>query len=316
MATRFEMVLNGEDPVRLRAAGEEALAEIERLDRQLSRFIPESDVSGINVRAAAQPVKVEPGLFHLLQRAAEITRKTDGAFDITVGPLMRAWDLVGEGRVPSQSELEQARAVAGMHHVHLDEDGLTVSFDAPGVEIDLGAVGKGYAINSAIDSLRENGIASGLIHGGTSTVCGLGVPLDGDGWKVALPGSQIRGDGSGTAYPGPTSSDEEENLPTRVTLRDLSLSVSAPHGRFFDREGRRYGHVIDPRTGEPSQSALFAAVVGPSPTDTDALSTALLVLGRDWLPELARAFPAYSGLVTDGASTAIGGPQWQTLRRS
>ena len=308
MATRFELVLHGDACVRLRAAGEEAIEEIRRLDRQLSRFDPESDVSWINARAWLEPVRVEPRLFRLIRRAVEITNGTGGAFDITVAPLMRAWGLAGEGRVPSRSEMDRVRTVVGMHHVHLDEQSFTVSFDTPGVEIDLGAIGKGYAIECAVEVLRDNGVASALIHGGTSTVYALGAPPGGDGWTVAIAGSQIRGDrdrritdpggwvrdnmsrtnGGPTACPGPTKS---------VILRDLSLSVSAPHGRFFEHDGRRYGHVIDPRTGEPAEGALLAAVVGPSPTETDALSTALLVLGEPWLPDLERRFPGYEGHV-------------------
>lgn len=297
MATRFEIVLHGDDPVRLRAAGEEAIEEIRRLDRQLSRFDPESDVSWINARASSEPVKVDPRLLRLIQRAAEITEGTDGAFDITVCPLMRAWDLTGEGRVPTPSELDQARAVVGMHHVRLDQESFTVGFDMPGVEIDLGAIGKGYAIECAVEILRENGVTSALIHGGTSTIYGLATPPDEDGWSVALAGSQIRGDGSGIAYPGPTKREE------RVVLHDSALSVSAPHGRFFERAGRRYGHVIDPRTSEPAEGALLAAVTGPSPTETDALSTALLVLGEPWLPEIERRFAGCRGYVEPAERT-------------
>ncbi len=314
MATRFELVLYGENPVRLRAAGEEALGDIKRLDRQLSRFDPESDVSWINAHAAEGPVKVEPRLFNLLERAAQMTEKTGGAFDITVGPLIRAWDLTGEGRVPSRAELDEARQVVGMEHVRLDRPGFTIAFDTPGVRIDLGAIAKGYAVECAVELLRENGITSALIHGGTSTIHGLGAPPDGDGWRVALapPQSQIPNPKSQISDPKSQISNlksQISNLKSQL-LSDSSLSVSAPHGRFFEREGRRYGHVIDPRTGEPTQSALLAAVVGPSPTETDALSTALLVLGDDWLPELARLFPGYSGVVALDTSASKAGPAW------
>lgn len=279
MATRFEIVLYGDDPIRLRAAGEEALAEIERLDRKLSRFNPASDVSWINARAAYEPVKVEPRLFGLLQRAAEINKATGGAFDITVAPLMRIWDITGTGCVPSSDGLVKTRSVVGMDHVRLDESTFTVSFDAPGVEIDLGAIGKGYAVDCAVEILRDVGAVSGLIHGGTSTVYALSnSPYDG-GWNIAV------------------NRDEETMPHVLFTLCDSSLSVSAPHGRFFKRSEQIYGHVIDPRTGEPVQRAAKAVVVGPSATETDALSTALLVLGEEWLPELSDRFPGFFGTV-------------------
>lgn len=279
MATRFEIVLYGDDPVRLRAAGEEALAEIERLDGQLSRFNPASDVSCINARAAYEPVKVEPRLFWLLRRAAEINKATEGAFDITVSPLIRIWDITGAGRVPSSSELMQTRAIVGMNHVRLDESAFTVSFDAPGVEIDLGAIGKGYAVDCAVEILRGAGIVSALIHGGTSTVCALGNPPDEDGWNIAV------------------NRGGETTQRLVFTLRDSSLSVSDPHGRFFEHDGQRYGHIIDPRTGGPAQCTTKAVVIGPSATETDALSTALLLLGESWLPELGVRFPGFSGTI-------------------
>ncbi len=122
MATRFELVLHGEDDVRLRAAGEEALAEIQRLDAQLSFYRPSSEISRINARAAAGPVRVEPRLFRLLQTARRLHTETGGAFDLTVAPLMRCWGFTGNtGRLPEPEALAEARRRTGMHLVTLDE---------------------------------------------------------------------------------------------------------------------------------------------------------------------------------------------------
>ena len=273
MATRFELVLNGDDPVRLRAIGEEALAEIERLDRQLSFYAPESDVSWINARAAREPVKVEPRLFRLLVLCRELSLKTEGAFDITIAPFMRAWGFVGgKGKTADAAEVESARKIVGMNHVQLDE--YTVRFDCEGMAIDLGAIGKGYAVEQAAEILRENGIASGLIHGGTSTVYAIGVQPDGSPWRIGL----------------------AEPLSGYVDLRDSSLSISAVHGKSFTKDGVEFGHVLDPRTGEPVKDNQAAAVVGPSPTICDALSAALLVAGKQVLGE----FPDYCGMMGGG----------------
>lgn len=281
MATRFELALHGDDRARLRSAGEEALREIEALDAQLSLYRPESDISWINAHANHEPVKLEPQLFALLKRAAELSRVTDGAFDITVGPLMRVWGLVGgEGRIPSPSDLEFARAWVGAGHVTLNEADSTVRFEPEGMQIDLGAIGKGNAIERAVEVLKESGVKSALIHGGTSTIYALGAPPDADAWRVAV-------------YDPVTQSA----MPEPLDLRDCSLSVSAVHGKSFTRDGREYGHVIDPRTGEPTGAALLAAIWGPSPTDTDALSTALLVLGEPGLDMLRDRIPEYNGLV-------------------
>jgi len=281
MATRFEIVLHGADPARLRAAGEEALEEICTLDRQLSLYRPDSDISRINARAARHPVKLDPRLFRLLQHASEISRATDGAFDITIAPLMRAWGLAGgDGHVPSEAQLAEARARVGMDLVHLDESDFTVAFEREGVEIDLGAIGKGYAIERAVETLTQNGVESALIHGGTSTIYAIGTIPGGEPWRV------------GIQKPSP-----EDTLLRTVELRDGSLSVSASHGKSFVHEGREYGHVIDPRTGRPSDCAVLAAVWGPSPAETDTLSTALLALGEPGLDMLRGGFAEYHGLV-------------------
>lgn len=271
MNTRFELVLGGDDPTRLRGIGEEALAEIERLDRQLSFYRPESDVSWINAHAPHEPVKVEPRLFRLLVLCRELDLKTDGAFDITIAPLTRAWGFVGgKGRIADPAEIEAARKVVGIGHVRLDEEDFTVRFDREGVAIDLGAIGKGYAIEQAAGILRENGIKSGLLHGGTSTVHAIGTQPDGRPWTIGL----------------------AEPLSGSIDLQDSCLSISAVHGKSFTKDGVEFGHVLDPRTGKPIQGAQAAAVIGPSPTICDALSTALLVLGKQALEE----FPDYNGV--------------------
>jgi len=278
MATRFELVLYGAEPDRLHAAGDEALAEIESLDRQLSLYRPESDISWINANAAREPVKVEPRLFELLETAALISRTTGGAFDVTIAPLVRAWGFAGSsGAMADQERVDAARKVVGMEHVLFDKENFSIRFDRPGVEIDLGAIGKGYAIDRAVDLLRECGVTSALIHGGTSTIYAVGAPAEGDKWRVGVGESEI------------------------VELQDSSLSVSAVHGKSFTVEGREYGHVIDPGSGEPVCCAALAAVWGPSAMVTDALSTALLVLGEPGLGMLRMEWPVYHGMVMPSA---------------
>jgi len=278
MRVRWELVLaDAADPARLRAAGEEALEEITRVEEQLSAFRPGSDLWEVNRHAAEKLVRVSPATFAFLRRAAELCAATNGAFDLTVGPLLACWGLVGEanGSVPEAKQIEAARVLVGMAaNVRLDSDNFTVSFVRPGVRLDPGALGKGWALERAIDLLREAGIENALLHGGTSTVGALGVPAPNtEGWTVAVQ--------------HPTRA--EAHLAT-VRLGDgQALSVSAVHGKSFWTRGRRFGHVLDPRTGEPVQNNVLAAVVASSPTNTDALSTALLVLGKAGLPVIEAA---------------------------
>ncbi len=264
MACRFELVLQGEDEPWLRAAGEEALREIERLETQLSRFLPASDVSRINTRASEEAVAVEPWLFDLLKQSLYLHRCTDGAFDLTVGPLMKAWGFYGDGgRVPGADELAQARLRTGMHLVELDEAHRTVRFARKGVALDLGAIGKGYAVDEAVRVLREAGVERAFLHGGTSTMYGIGKPLDAESWNVAVV--------------DPRLPDEPVAV---VAIQDEALSVSAVSGKSFEAEGTCYGHVLDPRLGKPVRGALLAATVSSSAATADAISTALLVHAR------------------------------------
>ncbi len=273
MACRFELVLQGEDEPWLRAAGEEALREIERLETRLSRFLPASDVSRINAHASQKAVPVEPWLFDLLKHSLYLHHCTDGAFDLTVGPLMQAWGFYGDGGcVPDADELAEARLRTGMHLVELDEAHRTVRFAHEGVALDFGAIGKGYAVDEAMHLLREAGVERAFLHGGASTMYGIGQPLDADSWNVAVV--------------DPRSPDEPIAV---VAIRDEALSVSAVSGKFFEVEGTCYGHVLDPRLGKPVRGALLAATVTSSAATADAVSTALLVH--------ARPLPGYRSLV-------------------
>jgi thiamine biosynthesis lipoprotein len=306
MATRFEIALHGDRPIALRAAGEEALSEIERLEDQLSLYRPHSDISRLNRCAAREAVRVDPAVFRLLQRARQLHDLTGGAFDISVGPLVRCWGFMGgDGRWPEAAEIAQARDQVGMQLVELDPVHRTVRFRRPGVMLDLGAIGKGYALEQAATILQEAGVQSALLHGGTSTIYALGAPPDEACWKVAVDAPQLLAwRGAHEPAVDPLTPPPPTSVAAIVPLRNQSLSVSAVWGRALRRADRLWGHVIDPRTGEPVRRALLAAIVLPCPTDTDALSTALLVDGTPGLPRICRAFPEARGLVVEPAAVA------------
>jgi thiamine biosynthesis lipoprotein len=279
MATRFEFVLYGDDVVRLRAAGEEAIAEIERLHDRLSLIRPQSLVSRVNRGAAESPVRLPGDLFHLLLRAEEISSITGGAFDVTVGPLLDLWGFRGDAvRVPGRNEVSACLEHLGMACVQLDRQRRSVSFSCEHLQIDLGGIAKGHALDTAAAILIDAGIRSGILHGGTSTVRAIGSDPSGERWKVAVR--------------SPYAADDTE-LVGVVALADEAMSVSAVSGRSFEFEGVTYGHVIDPRTGYPVAGVELAVVVLPNATDADALSTALLVLGEDGLNILDRNVVGY-----------------------
>ncbi len=285
MATRFEMVLHGANATSLRAAGEEAIAEIERLEDQLSLYRPSSEIAEVNARAARGPVRVSPPVFALLEDARKLNAETGGAFDITIAPLVRCWGFMGgKGKLPTNGEISKARACVGMELVLLNPSDNTVRFAREGVMLDLGAIGKGYAIERAAEILRDAGVTSALLHGGTSTVYALGHPPEAECWKVAL-------------EPFPASMNAIELSIPEVSIKDEAISVSAVWGRAFTSEGKLFGHVLDPRTGQPVANAVLAAVVLPSATETDALSTALLTLGREGQKRISEFRPGIRTLL-------------------
>jgi len=285
MATRFELVLHGENEAALRAAGEEALAEIDRLENQLSLYRPGSEIAQLNSRAAHEPVRVSSEVFALLQHAARLTAETDGAFDITVAPLVRCWGFMHDsGRIPTEEEVTVARAVVGMHNIIFDSTQRTIRFAKPGVMLDLGAIGKGYAIERGAELLREAGVTNALLHGGTSTACAIGHPPDAASWHFALP---------------PQANISTRDNPQFLKLRDESVSVSAIWGRSFEAGGKLFGHVIDPRFGQPVTGAVMSVVILPSATETDALSTALLTLGPTGHAKVHIRRPDMRSLIVD-----------------
>ena len=275
MAARFEAVALGDQSPRLLAALDEALDEIELAERRLSRFLPESEVSELNAVASSRPVKVSPGLFDILKVCAGVWQASGGLFDVTVGPLVDVWNTSRKaGVIPSEDQLQQALQVVGFNRIQADELGRRIHFTTQGVRLDLGAVGKGYALNMAARTLLDCGVDCGLIHGGTSTVVALEAPEPESGWKIEIAGPED--------YPGTIG---------MISLKNQALSVSAVHGRSFMHQGRRLGHVIDPRTGRPVSGALVAAVVAGDALLADALSTALLAMGPEGMEKLRAAFP-------------------------
>ena len=277
MGSHFELVVDGDRPAaELRVLMDEAWELVQHLVDRLSAHVPASDICFINEHAFARPVLVAPDLFGLLRKAAETSDVTGGAFDVTIGPLAKLWGFFGrEGRVPSVAEIDEAVARVGMGHVELDPAARTIRLHRPGMEIDLGAIGKGFVIDKVVEMLRRSGVTCALAQSGGSSIFALGAPPDGsDGWRVGL-----RPGGAATERLGV------------VELRDRAFGTSGDHEQHFVADGVRYGHVLDPRSGRPVGHRMSACCLGDSATRTDALSTALAVMG----PDEARRFCVQHG---------------------
>jgi thiamine biosynthesis lipoprotein len=276
MGTTFSIYLYAASAEKADEEFTAAFDEIDGLDQELSNYRMSSEVSRINAQAGREAVTMDPEMFAFLQRSLQFSRLSGGAFDVTVGPLMRAWGFFrGQGRYPSTGELAQAHASVGWQYVELDRTDHTVRFLRPGLEIDFGGIGKGYAVDRVADLLRQDGITAALIDAGSSTIYALGAPPGTDGWKVQVPRPAKRSEAIST-----------------IRLRDESLSTSGSYEKFFILNGHTYCHIMDPRTGEPVQGVLQTTVIAADGTTSDALSTAMFVMGpntgRELLKSIAR----------------------------
>jgi thiamine biosynthesis lipoprotein len=266
MATTFEIFLPF-GSAQAQAIAESAFAEIDRLEQQLTVFRDSSEVSRLNRFAPQVAVPVEESLFDLLALAAGITEETAGAYDVAAGALVKAWGFYkGPRRVPATEELAEALSRTGMRHVVLDQQARTVRFLRQGLEINLGSIGKGYALDRVAALLRADwNLNSALLHGGHSSVYALGSePASHSGWTV------------GIRHPGKT--DCRLGV---VRLRDRALGTSAATFQHLEYNGRKLGHILDPRSGWPAEGLAAATVLAPSAAVADALSTAFFIMGVD-----------------------------------
>ena len=268
MACRFEVMLSSDDAADMTAA-RAALDEADDLESLLTVFRDTSEVADVNRRAADEPVPVSATLLGLLTRSAALHAATGGAFDVTCTPLSRCWGfLQREGRLPEPAAIETARALVGTTHVRLDAGARTVRFARRGVELNFGAIGKGFALDRMGAVLRAKGSTRALLSAGHSSVLALGGR--GRGWPVDLrPRLASRRVG-------------------RLWLRNAAVGTSGAGEQFVEVEGHRYGHVIDPRSGYPAEGVRGASVITKDAAAADALSTAFLIGG----PTLAQEYCA------------------------
>jgi len=288
MATTFEIALPFGFPRAVEAASA-ALDLIDELEERLTVYSDDSEVSRLNATAFDAPVAVEPRLFDFLQHCAALTADTGGAFDPACGALVKCWGFYKrEGRIPTEPELIEAVNRSGFRHVILSPETRSVKYRRAGLELNLGAIGKGYALDRAAELLRTRwGVRSAILHGGGSSVLAMGTPPGlPRGWAVAI------------RHPS-----EPRTLGT-VRLIDEALGTSAATFQYFEYNGRRYGHVLDPRTGRPADGTASASCVAPTAADADALSTAFFVAGAGWASTYCRPRPRLAAIMLPHGTTA------------
>jgi thiamine biosynthesis lipoprotein len=281
MGTDFTLYIYVADAAAADREADRAFAIVDQLESLLSNYQPQSELSRINANASARAVTTDPETFRFLKESLAWSARSDGAFDITVGKLMKAWGFFrSTGHVPSDAELTRVRAETGWKRVVLNAGTRIVRFTAPGVELDPGGIGKGFAVDAAIQMLRADGVHAALLSAGSSTIYGLGAPPDAEGWRVRVPDPQHLD----VAAHGEDISS--------VILHDTSLSTANCSEKHFVVGTHQYCHIMDPRTLRPVEGRLQATVIAPSATDSDALSNAMFVLDAAGRRRLMQALPA------------------------
>lgn len=291
MGTIFTIDLYAPDQATAEQDMNLAFNEIDRLEALLSNYRPSSELSRISREAGSGPVVTDPETFRFLERSVYWSRVSGGAFDITVGPLLRAWGFFfHQGRIPSEAELNALRDKIGWQHIALDPATRSVSFTQhQPMELDPGSIGKGFAVESVEKLLRKQGVTSAFIDAGGSTLYAIGAIPGTAGWPIDVPDP---------LHPG--------KLAATIQLKDTSLSTGACTQKFFLKNGHRYCHIFDPRTMRPVEGVLQTTVIDPSATDSDALSTVVFVLSPAESRRLLDPVPDVQALIfTQSSCTAI-----------
>ena len=289
MGTVLELTLRVREERAGRALLERLYARAAELEAALSTWQPESSVSRLNAAAGAGPEEIAPELAALLREALPLTARTGGSFDVTVGPLVALWkEAARQGRVPAPEEIAAARSLVGAELVELR--GGRAALAQPGMSLELGGVAKGFALDRLAETLRAEGVGNALLSFGESSIVALGAPEGGGRWRLLVRGAM--GELAGV-----------------LALRDQALSVSGSLAQSEEIGGRRFGHVIDPRSGAPLERARVAVVLAATAAAAEGWSKAVLVLGAEGGLALAEAEPGVEALVLeeDGRRSATSG---------
>lgn len=280
MACEFDVIFNPSTEGGLKVASE-VLALINQLEDQMTVYRDHSEISQLNRVASKQPIRVEPRLFELLSRACDLSISTEGAFDLTSGPLVSLWSRCQrELNLPQQDSLQATLAAVGARHLCLDPQTGTLHFKHPETTLNLGAIGKGYALDRGAELLQNAGIENWMIHGGHSSILAHGNHREGQGWPVGIRNPQM-----------------PDRLLATVLLKDRGMGTSGSGTKFFRLGGTRYGHIIDPRTGWPSEGMLSVSVMAPDAASADALATAFFVLGVEKSLEFCHNHPEIQAIL-------------------
>ncbi|MBN2375829.1 MAG: FAD:protein FMN transferase [Sedimentisphaerales bacterium] len=276
-----------------RQAIESAQAALAEVDRLMSTYREDSELSEINRRGAREPVKVSAETFQILQRAEKFSQISDGAFDITVSPLINLWkSSARENRLPSADELARTGKVIGYEKLILSSpDESRVSFAVDGMKINVNAIAKGYAVDRALAATRKPGVIAGLVDIGGEIAC-FGSDAPDKPWRVGIQ--------------DPFAEDLDNPLSQKarwvIELNDCAIATSGNYRQYITIQGRKFSHIIDPRTGRPADLLPSVTIIAPNTADADALATAVSVMGPEKGLELINSLSQTEGFFITGTN--------------
>jgi thiamine biosynthesis lipoprotein len=262
MGTRFGIIVYARDEAVARQAAREAFARVAELNGIMSDYQSTSELMRLCAKAGGPAVKVSGELFFVLARAQKVARESGGAFDVTVGPVVRLWRVARKAhRLPNPDRLKAARALVGYRNVVLDEKARTVKLLEPGMRLDLGGIAKGYAADEMLKVLARHGLTRALVAAG-GDIAVKAPPPGKRGWTIAI-----------------APVDAKKEGPRHLVLANAAVSTSGDAEQYVEIEGKRYSHIIDPRTGLALVGRMSATVVAPDGITADSLTKVVAVLG-------------------------------------
>jgi thiamine biosynthesis lipoprotein len=281
MGTAIRVELWHEDRRAGEAAMDAVMAEMHRVDRAMSPFKPDSELSRINREAAHGPVRISKEMFNLITRAIEFSEMSEGAFDITFSSVGYLYDY-RKGTKPTDAEIQKALPGINFHYLLLDREQQTIRFARPGVRIDLGGIAKGYAVDNGIALLKQRGIKEALVSaGGDSRVLG---DRHGRPWMIGIRDPR-----------------NKEGTVAVIPLADAAISTSGDYERYFEKDGVRHHHIINPKTGKSANGVRSVTIIGPDATTTEGFTKSVFILGPEKGIRLVESKPGIDAVVIDDA---------------
>lgn len=299
MGSKFKITLVDKDAISVEKNIDKTIGEIVRIENLISDWKPASQVSQVNQNAGIKPIKVDQEVIELTKRAIQFSEITDGAFDISFAAMDKIWKFDGSmEQLPSQSEIQKAIAKIGYQNILINEENSTIFLKLPGMKIGFGSIGKGYGAQKAKEFIQDLGINAGIIDAsGDMTIWGS--QPDNSPWKI-----------------GVVNPFKRYKTADILAIKNGAVTTSGDYEKFILIDGKRYSHIINPKTGMPSTGLTSVTVIGPNAETTNGFSTSIMVLGQKKGLEIMNKYPDYACLLITDSGKIIRSKNYKKVRKS